>query len=208
MEPLARRERGALCDLALLVGADAPTLCAGWSARDLLAHLLVRETRPIGALGIMVPGLSGLAERSMTTVARRPWPDLVAAVREPAWWTPFALRPVEVLANTQEYVVHHEDLRRAQPDAAPRELADEDDDLLWRGLRRSARLLLRGAGAPVLLQRTRGGSVSVGRGPAVAVSGSALELTLFAFGRQAAAEVDVAGPPEAVARVTGADLGM
>ena len=36
---LARRERDALCDLALLLGPDAPTLCEGWDARDLVTHL-------------------------------------------------------------------------------------------------------------------------------------------------------------------------
>ena len=42
----ARAERDALCDLFLEVGPDVPTLCEGWTARDLAAHLVVRERRP------------------------------------------------------------------------------------------------------------------------------------------------------------------
>jgi hypothetical protein len=45
---LARSERHALCDLLTEVGADAPTLCEGWNAFDLAAHLVVRERRPDG----------------------------------------------------------------------------------------------------------------------------------------------------------------
>jgi uncharacterized protein (TIGR03083 family) len=42
---LARAERAALCDLFDEVGPDAPTLCAGWTTRDLAAHLVIRERR-------------------------------------------------------------------------------------------------------------------------------------------------------------------
>ena len=45
--PLARRERHELCDLALTVGEDAPTLCGDWIVKDLVVHLLVRENRPM-----------------------------------------------------------------------------------------------------------------------------------------------------------------
>lgn len=39
---LATTERSAICDAFLAAGPDRPTLCAGWTTRDLLAHLLVR----------------------------------------------------------------------------------------------------------------------------------------------------------------------
>ena len=48
---LARRERAALCDLALVLGEDAPTLCGAWTAKDLVAHLLVRERSPLAVSG-------------------------------------------------------------------------------------------------------------------------------------------------------------
>ncbi len=58
MTRLARSERAALCDLALQVGADRPTLCEGWTVKDLVVHLLVREGSP-AAVGIVVPPLAG-----------------------------------------------------------------------------------------------------------------------------------------------------
>ena len=54
MTTFARRERAALCNTLRAVGPDAPTLCTGWTARDLAAHLVVREHAPIGSLGIWV----------------------------------------------------------------------------------------------------------------------------------------------------------
>ena len=51
---VARQERQELCDLLLEVGPEAPTLCAGWTTRDLAAHLVVRESRPVAAVGIIV----------------------------------------------------------------------------------------------------------------------------------------------------------
>jgi hypothetical protein len=51
--------------------------------------------------------------------------------------------------------------------------------------------------------------VSVRRGePVVRLSGAPGELLLYAFGRQAVAQVDVGGPPEAVAVVRGTRFGM
>ncbi len=49
----AQSERAALCDMFEAVGPDVPTLCDGWTARDLAAHLVVRERRPDAALGIL-----------------------------------------------------------------------------------------------------------------------------------------------------------
>src|SRR5690606_1471098 len=43
----ASRERAALCDLLSRLGPDQPTLCEGWTTRDLAAHLLLRERRPL-----------------------------------------------------------------------------------------------------------------------------------------------------------------
>ena len=59
MTTFVTTERDALCDTALEVGEDAPTLSGDWTAKDLLCHLLVRERSLIGAPGIQVPFLSG-----------------------------------------------------------------------------------------------------------------------------------------------------
>ena len=52
---LARRERLGLCDLALALGENAPTLCQGWVAKDLIGHLVIQEHRPLAGVGIAVP---------------------------------------------------------------------------------------------------------------------------------------------------------
>ena len=40
MEQMSRTERAALCNSALEAGEDAPTLCEGWTVKDLVIHLL------------------------------------------------------------------------------------------------------------------------------------------------------------------------
>jgi uncharacterized protein (TIGR03085 family) len=210
VESLARRERYALCDLALSVGPGAPTLCGEWDASDLVAHLLVREHSPSGAPGIGVKALAGLTERAMRREQRRPFPEMVERLREPGW-TPYALPWVERLANTLEFVVHHEDLRRAQPDWSPRALAPEDDQELWKAVCRGGRLLVRTAKLPVRLRHeSRDGQEAVLRSGAdpVTVIGSALELVLFLFGRQRVARVELDGSPDRVERLRAASLGF
>lgn len=210
---LARRERHDLCDLALELGADAPTLCGDWDARHLLAHLFVREHRPLASLGIPVPLLSGLTDKAMARAARGEFRTLVGKVRSPGL-TPFALRPVEVLANTLEYVVHHEDLRRAQDGWEPRTLPTDDLDAVWRAVRLPGRMLVRPAGVPVTIRRSDTGAETVlrgGGGPGgsgVTVTGPVLEVVMFLYGREEHRDLELDGPADQVARLRGADLGL
>ena len=119
----ARLEREALCDLFLDVGPDAPTLCEGWSTRDLAAHLIVRESRPDASVGLVFPPAAKHGERVRLEVAGRPWSWLVDEVRGgPPRWNPMGIPPIEKLANTSEFFVHHEDVRRAQDGWEPHEL--------------------------------------------------------------------------------------
>ena len=208
---LARRERHALCDLALELGPDAPTLCGDWDAEDLVAHLLVRENRPIGALGISVPALSGLADKAMASEsAKREFPEMVERLRDPGL-TPYTLPVLEQLTNTLEYLVHHEDLRRAQPDWEPRTFTDADEDELWKMVKRSGPLLLRKAGVPVVLRRSDRpkslATVRKGDDP-VTITGKPSELALVLFGRSELSGVEFDGPEESVRRLRGADLGF
>ena len=100
-----------MADLLRSLGPDAPTLCAGWTTRDLAAHLVVRATRPDAAVGIVVPRLDGHSHRVRDRVAAQDWSALVARVgRRPGW----AVVGDEAL-NLVEYFVHGEDIRRAQP---------------------------------------------------------------------------------------------
>jgi uncharacterized protein (TIGR03085 family) len=207
---LVRRERHALCDTALALGPDAPTLCGGWNARDLVAHLLVRENSLIGAAGISFSPMAGLTERAMEKAAREPFPDMVRKLYDPGL-TPYRLPGVERLTNTLEYLVHHEDLRRAQPGWQPRELPAADEDEIWKLLPGSAKLSTRKADVPVVVRRSDrpGKEATVRRGAdPVVVTGKPSELVLFFFGRDQLRNVSFDGPPDAISRLRGADKGF
>jgi uncharacterized protein (TIGR03085 family) len=208
--PLVRRERHALCDTALAVGPDAPTLCGGWDARDLVAHLLVRENSMIGAAGITFSPLAGLTERAMKRAARAPFPEMLKKLHDPGI-TPYRLPGVERLTNTLEYFVHHEDLRRAQPGWEPRALPAADEDELWKLLPGSAKLSTRKADVPIVVRRSDrpGQEATVRRGAdPVVVTGKPSELVLFFFGRDQLHEVAFDGPPAAISRLRGAERGF
>jgi uncharacterized protein (TIGR03085 family) len=207
--PLARRERHDLCDLALIVGEDAPTLCGDWTVKQLVAHLLVRENRPWAAAGIVVPPLSGLTERAMERMARKDFGVLVEKLRDPGL-SMYRLPPAEVAFNTLEYFVHHEDVRRAQPGWEPRSLEPADLGLIWKLGRGSGRLMARRLGLPLRIRRSDTGAEAVlssGDDPVV-VSGPPGEVVLFLFGRDYARDLRFEGPADAVAKVQGADLGF
>jgi uncharacterized protein (TIGR03085 family) len=205
----AQRERAELCDLFVELGPDAPTLCEGWTTRDLAAHLVVRERRPDAALGILAAPFERHGEKVRLEHAARPWPELVDLVRSgPPTASVFALPGLDRLANTMEYFIHHEDVRR--PDGRdPRRLPADMEDQLWDGLRRMARLALRRAPAGVTL-RTPDGRTAVANGstPRVAVRGPVGELALFVYGRQASARVELLGDEADVAAVVSASFGI
>lgn len=206
---LARVERHALADTARSLGPDAPTLCGDWTARDLLAHLLVREHSPLGSVGIVVPPLAGLTERAMRRTAAADFDDLVDRFRDPRL-TPVALKAVDDLVNPVEFYVHHEDLRRAQPGWEPRRLTRRDHDVLWNAIRLLGRGLVASAKVPVRLERTdTHETATLRRGDEpVTVHGLPGELVLFLHGRDQIRGVDLTGPPDRIARLRGADRGV
>jgi uncharacterized protein (TIGR03085 family) len=206
----AQTERHALADLLDNVGPDAPTLCAGWTTGDLAAHLVVRERRPDGAVGILVPPLSGYAERVRVGVRDgNRWPDLVNKVRH---GPPPLLRPVDAAMNTVEYLVHHEDVRRGGTGWEPRVLDPDEDAVLWSRLGTMARVLFRRAPVGVEVVSPGHGRSRAKAAKAadvsVTVTGPPGELVLFAFGRQAAARVSLEGDELSVERLRGASLGL
>jgi uncharacterized protein (TIGR03085 family) len=210
---MASTERSALCDVALQVGEDQPTLCGDWTVKDLVVHLLVRERSP-AAVGIAVSPLSGVADAEMRRVGKGDFAVLVEKLRNgPPLWSPYAVPRLDALFNTLEFFVHHEDIRRAQPDWAPRELTDEQQKLLWSMVRTAGKSLVRNATVGVTLENATTGSRAVlkeardGAGTVV-VRGLPSEVTLFAFGRQAQSRVELSGPDEAIATLTGSSLGF
>ena len=207
---MAQSERAALCDTALQVGEDQPTLCGDWTVKDLVVHLLVRERSP-GAVGIAVAPLARLTEAEMRRVGRTGFAELVERLRGgPPLWSPYAVPRIDQVANTLEFFVHHEDIRRAQDGWQPRDLRDDEQKLLWSMVRTAGKQLVRNATVGVWLSNATTGSEVVLKDASepVVVTGLPSELTMFAFGRQQHARVDLAGPDEAVAALTGASLGF
>jgi uncharacterized protein (TIGR03085 family) len=213
MTGFAARERQALADLLATVGPDAPTLCEGWHTSDLVAHLVLREGRPDAAAGILAKPVAGWTRRVQKGLRdRTPYPQLVARFRSgPPVWSPTRLGAVDEAANTVEFFVHLEDVRRAAPEWQPRKLEQEHEDELWKRLRSGAKLMFRKVPVGVTLVRTPNQQTVLAK-PAtpqmVTVSGSAGELALFCSGRKAVAQVEITGDEAAVERLRRTPLGI
>ena len=207
---MAQSERAALCDTALQVGEDQPTLCGEWTVKELVVHLLVRERSP-GALGIAIQPLARLNDAEMRRVGKAGFAELVERLRGgPPLWSPYAVPKVDQVTNTLEFFVHHEDVRRAQDDWEPRALGDDAEKLLWSMVRTAGKQLVRNAPVGVWLRNATTGSEVVLKDASepVVVTGVPSELTMFAFGRQQQARVDLSGPDDAIATLTGSSLGF
>ncbi len=213
----AKSERAELCTLFDAVGPDAPTLCEGWTAHDLATHLWIRETDPVGATGMVAKPLSGLLERRMAEVKQRwDFTELVSRIRSgPARLSVFAIPGVDEGANTTEFFVHHEDVRRAgEAPHNARSLAEDVEEWMWRRLKLLARAWFRRAQVGVVLERlgsaVDGGEPdtirAVGGSPIVTLVGTPSELMLYAHGRGGVAEVKVVGEPAAIDVLNAADL--
>jgi uncharacterized protein (TIGR03085 family) len=220
----SQEERLALCATLDQVDPDSPTLCAGWTARDLAAHLVLRERRMVAAAGIPGGPLAGYTARVQERLARgTPFTELVETIRTgPPRLSPYGLPGLDERVNTVEFFVHHEDVRRGQPEWKLRELPDGMSDELWRRLK-LARFLLRkvrigveyaredvssgdggpgdgaatGAAAPSYRMPIRRGT------PVVTVIGTPAELTLYTAGRRTAARVRMDGTGTAIEMLSG-----
>ncbi|MBK3427651.1 TIGR03085 family metal-binding protein [Corynebacterium tuberculostearicum] len=198
-------ERAKMVALFHKLGPDAPTLCEGWTTRDLAVHLWVRENRPDAAAGIFVNALSGRLEKESRKVAERDFDELVDDWgRGPASYNP--VRFVDAQQNFVEHFVHHEDIRRANG-MGPRDFSAHIKQQMHSYLKLLAKVALRKSERPVILQPeglprivaadTHG---VADKGDAVVrVSGEVGELILWSFGRDAA-EVKIEGEAEAIVK--------
>ncbi len=200
-ESLSQSERAAIADLLEQLGPDQPTCCVGWRTRDLAAHLVVRDRRPDSMPGLVLGGpFAAWTERVRSRAGRtRMWAQLVHEVRSgPPGWVPTAWPVVDRALNAVEMVVHHEDVRRAQPDWSPRELPTDVQDRLWQAVPLTARgghlpvptggLVVRRTDRPAgpdAERRLRDG------GPTTTVAGEPLEVLLWVSGRDTVARVEV-----------------
>lgn len=201
MDHPAAQERRALAQALRSVPADAPTLCEGWAARDLAVHIVVRDSRPDLLVGQGLPVLGGRARTAVEELKRADYQALVDRVAAgPPRWSPSRLGPVDTAANTVEFYVHAEDVLRAQQDfdaGVRREISQQVRAQLWRQGAQGLFLL----GARSLRQRVTFvspgyGAVTRGRpnDPLRLVQGPPEELVLWAFGRRAAAAVEITAP--------------
>ena len=213
MTGFAARERQALAELLATMGPDAPTLCTGWRTSDLVAHLVLREGRPDAAVGILAKPLAGWTKKvQQASRDHTPYPDLVERFRSgPPAWSPTRFGAVDEAANTIEFFVHLEDVRRAAPEWQPRKIEQELEDELWRRLRGGVKLLFRKVPVGVTLVRTPNQQTVVAKSATpqmVTVSGAAGELVLFCYGRKEAAQVELTGDDATVARLMRTPLGV
>ena len=100
--------------------------------------------------------LAGYTARALRRLARRvSFAELVQTFQNgPPRFSPFALPRLDEMANTVEYFVHHEDVRRAAAGWTPRELDPALSDALWARLKSGARFFLGKAPVGVELVRT------------------------------------------------------
>lgn len=181
---VANDERAALVHTLRVVGPDAPTLCPGWTTRQLVGHLIARERRPDALLGIGVPRFAERRNRIETQIATgHTWSELVDQLASgPPPYSP--LRWLNRIANIHEMFVHHEDVRRVAAGWTPRALDGHTVAALRRLTRFFAPVLMPGVPARVTLRASDGTLItSFGSGPQVTVTAAPGELLLFAFGR-------------------------
>jgi len=185
-ESLDARERRELCTLLDDLGPDAPTLCEGWRTADLAAHLVVRERDPRSGPGILLgerfPKLEAYTTKLMERVKAKGYGVAVDKIRTGPPFGPFKMPGLRTLINLQEYVVHFEDVRRANG-LAPRTDRPDLDAKIWSLLERGAKLQLRGVkGVGVRLQWGEQ-SFHARKGDELAtIAGAPVDLLLYLFG--------------------------
>lgn len=200
----AQTERAHLCDALLSVGPAAPTLCEGWTAHDLAAHVWLRENEQLSALGFVVPALKKRTDERMTQLKRQlQYVELVELIRQgPPRLSVFGLVPgADEAANSVEYLIHGMDVRRASGLPEP-ERDGSFLDWAWSRVSKVAPVVLGKAPVAQVLEweGRPDASVRAGRGNRiVTVIGRPDELLLYSFGRRGAAEVRLVGLDEAVA---------
>ncbi|WP_080794545.1 TIGR03085 family metal-binding protein [Corynebacterium pacaense] len=202
-------ERAGLAQLFHLKGPDAPTLCEGWTTRDLAAHLWVREHHTAAQLGQRMAVLSNLLEKRTDEALARDFDELVDAwAAGPRGLNPWRL--LDPVANSLEHFIHHEDVRRggwAPGDpVASRELPREYEQILHRTISLIGSRILAPT-VPVILLPEGLPRIVIGDKPGVAEHGDDVvridapmgELALWVCGRDAV-DVAVSGSGEAIVR--------
>lgn len=207
------QERLALCELLEELGPDVPTLVEGWTAKDLAAHLVVRERDLLAGPCLVMPGpFQRFAEGRRTRLAAdRELRWLVERIRSGPPPGFFRIPWVRSLANLNEFYVHHEDLRRANGLGVRDLLPTGLEAALWRNVGRSSRYLsrkVRAVGLEIVWAGTDERLAVRECETMVRIAGPPGELLLYLFGRRDAARVELTGPAHAVATLHRCHVGM
>ncbi|WP_231699702.1 MULTISPECIES: TIGR03085 family metal-binding protein [Corynebacterium] len=203
----ARRERQGLAEALRASGPDAPTLCEGWTTKDLVVHLVLREARPDAAVGMFVPAVSGHLDSVTAKYSALPYEELVQRFEAgPPWWSP--MKPLDKVVNVTENFIHFEDVRRARGGEVPaRPLDDQDRELLWFFIDGRASLLVKKSDVPIELRwkdrSVRCGAASHGKDETLTIEGDPQDLLLWLFGRDAAVSQLTISDPGLFQRVSG-----
>ena len=209
MTNFAKSERSGICQTLRQLGPDQPTLCQGWTTKDLLVHLIVRENRPDAAVGLFIPFLSSYTESISKKYKEKTFEELITLFENvPKSPSPFSLPKVDEIANTFEFLVHHEDILRAQSNYQPRKLTDEEAKFIWSRFTKSAVFFMRKVKVGVVA-KTEQGTYTLKRGDdVVTISGNIIDLVMFAFGRKDKTEINFEGNPSAIERLKNSDLSL
>ncbi|HLS25973.1 MAG TPA: TIGR03085 family metal-binding protein [Beutenbergiaceae bacterium] len=187
------QEQHALVQSLREAGPDAPTLCEGWRSRHLAAHLYLRLHRPWHMAAGALPVNYDPDAETIQVGDRAAEPDAYHRLLEAFEAPPARTNPLGWGGNRLhllEYVVHHEDVRRADGPYQPRQLPLRQRRALWEQVRMMGRLSQARSSNGVVLVVPDGPRAVVKRRPhAVAVTGSEVELALWLSGRTVHADV-------------------
>lgn len=210
----ATARRRELCDMLsglTLEQWTAETLCAGWDAADVAAHLIVREREPWTGPGLVLGGpFADLTDRRRNAWKARGREALLGALcAGPPW--PFTVGPLEATQVVEDWI-HEQDVRRGGAGLATPPPDPELSRALWGAAKRFAARTLVVDGDLVIeltdgerrhrLQSRRRLSIATttAAAPDVTVTGPVPELLLYAVGRDGA-EVEVTGDAAARSRL-------
>ena len=192
------------------VGADADTLCEGWDAEDLLRHMVLRELFPHHGLFSKLPLKAADKSREhIDDIDTADYETLLETFKTGRHrLSPLQFGPVDRAMNTLEYVIHHEDLRRAQDPRLGRVLTPEEQGIIFSHLKAMAQMLFLKAPVQVILHSPEFGEFTAfatkRHKETVTLEGPPLELALYSFGRNRA-DIELKGEPEAIRKFEGVD---
>ena len=208
---------------------EAETVCAGWTAAEIAAHLIVRERSLVAALGIVVPLFAGFHERGVAKTAIYPRAWLINRLADgPPWWARIGQ------VHLGEDWIHTQDILRGQAATAdPTHELDIDSgthhpelaQALARACDRFAPLSLRKIPGPFRVLLTNGQGYNrtwlVRPGPHfalrantakvapdVTLTGEIGELLLACTGRDRVAHVTYTGDPELITTLRNGLIGI